>query len=447
MLKPILTPASSASYLTLINKVNALVDISQPMSSKYAPVINIFKSTNDVTSITGSPTIEYGIAPNGMYGIKITATSSSAVKFTSATGQFFNGEMALYCLGGASTNVDSVTLRAYEDVGLTKQNFKQTVFASNPLNNFKEQGGAICIYNSRASFGTSGTPSASYTIADSRMTIVPTSGQTGVLWVFGVAYAFKKRKSRICVTIDDGYSSVITLGQPIFDSAGIPTTLAVIPSAVDEGLAGYMTKEDLKTFAAGGNCLVAHASGDLIGDSTSEEFLQNVSETNAWIYQNGFAKRGFNKCYIWPLGKFQNSSGQISYLDSALGYGINVARATNSFSAQNQANTDCLTKYNRLACPIIGHSWAGSTASEATNISNIVSYINTIADTGGLDCFIVFHKFVPDSTPDGSMSLSIRVSDLKTIVSAIKAKIDAGLLDAVTMPDLAFDNDTFANSL
>jgi hypothetical protein len=431
----------------IADAVNGLIDGAQFQPSKYAPLINIFKSVSDITSVTGSPVIEYGTAPNGMTGIKITASSSVAVRFNQATGQFFNGEMALYCLGGKSTNIDSVTLRAYEDAGLTKQNFRQFVFGSNPINNFKEQGGAICIYNSQASFGKSGSPSASYTIADSRMTIAPTSGQTGELWIFGVAYSFKKRKSRICVTIDDGYSSVISLGQPVFDAAGIPTTLGVVPTAVDGNFAGYMSKDDLLTYVSGGNCVVAHTSGDLIGTSTPDQFSANLAETNNWIKNNDLARKGFDQCYIWPLGKFQNSSGQTDYLDAAINYGVNISRGTNPFSQANQANIDALTKYNRLACPIIGHGWAGSTAGEATNISNIVNYINAISDTGGIDCFIIFHKFVPDSTPDESMDLSIRISDLRTIVNAIQTNIAAGKLDPVTMPDLAFSNSSYANQL
>jgi hypothetical protein len=59
----------------------------------------------------------------------------------------------------------------------------------------------------------------------------------------------------------------------------------------------------------------------------------------------------------------------------------------------------------------------------------------------------MFHKVVPDSTPDGSMTLSIRVSDLNTLAAALKTNIDNGLLEAVTMPQLAASRDSFWNKL
>jgi hypothetical protein len=435
-------PEAAAAYIAgqeMAEVVNDTV-IRSGSYSQYTPLLNRMKSTSDVSVVTGSPTITYEMSPTGVMGLKVVASGSVAIKFNTATGQDFSGEMSLYCYGGKATNLDSVTLRVYQDFATNKQFFKQTLFTSNPLNNYKEQGGAISIYNSPLSWGSSGTPDTKFVVNDSRITIAPTSGQTGVFWIYGYALSFKKRKSRISVVIDDGYSSLITLGQPVFDAAGIPTTLACVPSAIDGNFVGYLSKDEVGSYVAGGNAVVAHAAGDLIGESSPQEFLSNLNETNEWIKNNGFYRKDADKCYVWPLGKFQNISGQTEYLDTALGYGVNIARATNPFSGAAQANADALTKYNRLAMPVIGHSWAGTTATESTNISNIVSYINSVADTGGIDVFIVLHKFVADSTPDGSMDLSIRVSDLKTIVTAIKTKVDEGKLVAVTMPELAFDN-------
>lgn len=434
------TPGAPAGYGDLASAVHTQQSIS-------APAFFGFNDASDVQTVTGSPTYEFGIAPNGYFGVKVTCTSSVAVKFPKATGQFFDGNASLVVIGGKASNIDSVTVRVYENQASNVQNFKQTVFASSPLNNFIEQGGAVTIFNSKLSWGISGTPSATYNIDDMRITIAPTAGQTGGIWLLGYSTVFRKRKSRICITYDDGYDSLFTLGLSPWATRGIPVTLGAIPSAVDDNLLGYASLPQLKSLAGGGNAIVAHQVGDIIAAMSPAQFAEDLKETTDWIRSKGLATDNFDKAYIWPQAKFQNTTGDTSYLDKASAAGITVGRGANTFAASSQRSIDALSKYNRLAMPVIGHNWAGTTAAEATNIANIVSYINSVADNGGLDVFLVLHKVVPDSTPDGSMTLSIRISDLNTIAAAVKAKIDAGLLDAVTMPQLAITSSNYWSEL
>lgn len=408
--------------------------------SKNAPMFNGFNDSTDIQTVTGSVNYTFGNAPNGKKGVKCTFTGSVAVKFTKATGNFFNGDAVLSMSGGKAHGLESITFRVYQTFASNTQKFKQYVFQDEPLNNFKEQGGVISLFNCNLSWGVSGSPAASYNIDDLRLTMVSKSGETAEVWLFGYSTVFNKRKSKICVTFDDGYTSLFTHGAAVFSSRGIPMTLGVIPSAIDEKLLGYASLEQLQSFVAAGNCIVPHYVGDLIGTTSPEIFRQYASSVVNWIVKNDLQTTDFEKCYIWPQAKFQNKSLQTDYLESAIAAGVSVGRGANPVNATQQQNIDSLSKFGRLTMPVIGHSWAGSTASEVTNINNIVSYINSVADNGGLDVFIVLHKVVDDSTPDGNMSLSIRVSGLNTIATAIKTKIDAGLLEAVTMNNLAADS-------
>lgn len=52
----------------------------------------------------------------------------------------------------------------------------------------------------------------------------------------------------------------------------------------------------------------------------------------------------------------------------------------------------------------------------------------------------MLHRVQPTATVDGSMNaIGIRVSDLTTLADAIKTKIDAGTLEAITMPQLVVE--------
>ncbi len=445
MIYPLTPTSSPVDVAQTVNQVNRRIDKT---SLKNAPLVNKFLSTADVAVISGGAAVSYEMAPNGAMACKVTFSASSVVEFPAMTGMFFGGEAAVYMMGNKSTFVDSVTMRVYQNLGSNQQFFRQFVYATDPFNNYKDQGGAYTLYNNPLGWGSSGTPSATFSVTNFRMTLAPTSGQTGVVWLFGASLAFKKRKSRICIVVDDGYDSLITLGQPAFSRFGIPTTLAVVPSAVDLNLNGYAKLDQLKTYVAQGNAIVAHDTGNITEDfATASDAMSEVYYSIAWIEQNGLATNYYDQCYIWPEARFQNVTGQTVYLEEIKKLGVNIGRGANPIAANAQMNVDALTSFNRLTNPIIGHNWAGTTAAEATNIADIVTRINQLSDQGGVDFFLMFHKFVVDSTPDGSMSLSIRMSDLQTLINAINTKVTAGLLDAVTMPQLAANVDGFINKL
>ncbi len=84
------------------------------------------------------------------------------------------------------------------------------------------------------------------------------------------------------------------------------------------------------------------------------------------------------------------------------------------------------------------HGWAGTTAGQVALTTALTDAI-TAAATYGTDIFVVFHQIVPDSTVDGSMDTSkCRVSDLLTIRTAITTAVDAGTLECLTFPEVAY---------
>jgi len=249
------------------------------------------------------------------------------------------------------------------------------------------------------------------------------------------------------------------LGYESFASRGIKQTLSIIGSVQGTG-GSYSNVSQLRNFINGGNALVTH--GPWPSDATSQNSnivdlyastsdpignaINDAKAARQWISDQGLAVTGYDRCYVWPQGKFQASSGDTRYLDAMIAAGFTTGRGTTNIVAGAQPagyNFDALSKYNRMALPIIGHTWAGTTAAEATNIGNITTAISAMA-TNRTDAFLMLHRVVKTSTSDGTMGaaggISIRQGDLETIAAAIKTQIDAGTMDAVTMPELAMSS-------
>lgn len=436
-----------------VSKVSELVEsvneLAYPATAKHSPIMTKVSSPSDLSLLTGDATFEQGIAPNGREGVKITCTSESRISVNSAAGLYFDGYLSAAVFGGRAEGVESIRLEAFESAADNKRWFQTYTTSSNPENNPFEQGGAFTVAFGRNALGGLNAPSESFYTDKVEVRLTPVALQTAVLWLFGVSVLSNKRKSRICIVYDDGFKSSLTLGLHPWASKGIPATVSVIPGLVEGGGSGYMDKADLRQWLNSGNAIVAHGPSDGAGsliDNYSDPATRvqlavgDMEGTVQWIKDNGLRTPYFDRCYVWPQGKFQWAEGDRSLLDAALSSGFNTARAAVPTAASNHRNWDGLTKYNRLAVPHIGHNWSGSTANEVGNIGDIVSAINALSDAGGVDFHLMLHKVVDDSTPDGDMDISIRVSDLETIAQAVKNNVDAGKLEAVTMPQTAVDD-------
>lgn len=406
----------------------------------------------DLSVMTGDVVLSSGVAPNGQQGVKLTLTTTSRISILPAVGQVFEMFLSAAVLGGKEQGVDQVRLDAVQDSAANKVRFGSYTTGNSPLNTFAEQGGVYTVAFDKNNLGSLNAADSEFPIVRMEIRVTPVAGQTAELWLFGVGVLKPRRKSRVCVVYDDGYKSSFKLGLHPFQSRGIPATISVIPTAHDAGLSSYMTVQELKSWVNSGNAVVAHGpiggTGSLTDNYTDpatrvQQAVDDIKMSIQWVRNKGLATPFFDRCYIWPQGKFQWSSGDTSLLDAVLGAGVNTARAALPTAVSFHRTWDSLTKYNRLAVPHIGHNWPGTTAAEVTNINNIVSIINTLSDHGGIDFHLMLHRVVPDSTPDGDMAISIRVTDLNTIAAAIKANIDSGKLEAVTMPQTVIDDNAW----
>lgn len=410
-------------------------------------------SIADITAVAGSPTITIEAGPNGKPAIKIVtgAGITTEIKFPGLIGAMAGGDAYLSMHGSYTQgNLDYLTLYVSQDAaGYGKGYSQQIQYAlAAPLNSPKEQGGANTYFFKKASNSPINSPTYPAYVADMKLRINPKAGEVCTLYIYAFAFATPRTKGRICVTWDDGYDSMFKLGYDSFASRGIKQTLAVIGSAQGTGN-GYSNINQLRAFLDAGNALVPHGpwpasgAGNLFsaypGSSNPvADAIADMKLNLEYLRSNGLLVPGAESCYAWPQGAYQQSVNDTTLLDAAIAAGFTCCRSASSVSLV--FNADSASKYNRMAMPIIGHTFGAgtlTTAAEATNITNITTAIAGLS-TNKSDGLIMLHRVQPTTTADGSMSsIGIRHSDLETIAASIKAGIDAGTLEAITMPQLA----------
>lgn len=404
-------------------------------------------SISDVVVASGSPTISVTTGPGGLPALKIvTGVGVNAeISFPAAVGSQFNGETDILMSGGYADGVQLISFYATPDANYNT-NFCVGAFYTGaaPLNSCAEQGGPYTVHLGKSTLNVTGSISYPFVVGTHKLRVTPNAGQSATVYLYGIGFNPQPSYGRICVIHDDGYDSFFNLGQPIFDALGIPVTCAVIPPNIDAG-GGYAYMRQLKGLINRGGAVVPHGpistlgAGNLLtaypGNVSGQ--LSDMVAAREWIASKDLATPNYDKCYVWPQGKFQSSYADLALLDAALAAGFTTCRNANGLSNGLYSNFDSTSKYGHLCLPIIGHTWAGTTAAEATNITAIVTAINNAAAQGS-DVTLMLHRVQPSSTADVAMnSVGIRVSDLTTIASAIAAKATAGTLKPVTLPQLA----------
>ena len=421
-----------------------------------SPIINVGGeglSIADVSILSGAPTVTIETGPNGQPAIKVvTAVGTNAeIKFPGLVGAMAGGDAYMTVHGSYSqTDLDYVTLYVSQDAAGYAKGWSNTVqyALAAPQNHPLEQGGANTYMFRKAGNTNFGTPTYPAYVADMKLRIVPRAGTAAILYIYAFGFSTPRTKGRICVVWDDGYDSMFKLGYDSFASRGIKQTLGVIGSAQGTG-SGYSNINQLRSFLHAGNALVAHGpwpnrgAGNLFSAYPSStnpvtDAVADMERNRDYLRQKGLLVPGSEACYLWPQGVFQQAINDTALLDAAHAAGFTCGR---SAAVQTRAvNFDALSKYNRMAMPIIGHTWGGSTAAEATNITNITNAISALS-TDRSDAFLMLHRVQPTTTADGAMnSIGIRHGDLETVATAIKTAIDAGTLETVTMPELAMCN-------
>lgn len=450
---PMIGDADASGFSAVYGAVSRGVKAPQP-------ALGDALSLSQVTVVAGSPTVTLTTGPNGLPAIKIVTGvgASCDIAIPGMVDSYFHGDAFICAHGDRSTGLDYFTFYVSQtDATYTNgaSGFVQYGLTA-PVGNSFEQQGANTYHFRKAALTPIGTPTYPMQIGQCKFRVTPLAGQAATVYLYGIGIAPVARKARICVTWDDGYDSMFRLGYDSFASRGIKQTMSIIGSVQGTGN-GYSTLSQLRAFIDSGNALVAHgpwpgdassqnsnivdlyaSTGDRVGNAVAD-----AKTARQWIRDRGLGVPNFDKCYVWPQGKFQAYSGDLRYLDAMIAAGFTCARNTGNVvgSAQPASyNFDAVSKYGHMALPIIGHTWAGTTAAEATNITNITNAISAMA-TNRTDAFLMLHRVVKTSTSDGTMGaaggISIRQGDLETIAAAIKTQIDAGTMDAVTMPELA----------
>lgn len=413
-----------------------------------------------LTVLSGSPTVTLTTGPNGLPALKIVTGvgASCDLAIPAMVDSYFHGDAFISAHGDRSTGLDYFTFYVSQtDASYTNGASGIVQYGlTAPTQSSFEQGGVNTYHYRKAALTPIGTPTYPMLVGQCKFRVTPLGGQAATVYLYGVGIASVARKARLCVIWDDGYDSMFRLGYESFASRGIKQTLSVIGSVQGSG-SSYSNLSQLRAFVDAGNALVTHGPWPSDGASQNSNIVDLYAGTSApvgnavadaraarqWLSDQGLLVANADKCYVWPQGKFQASSGDTRYLDAMIAAGFTCARGTANVVASTQPagyNFDALSKYNRMALPVIGHTWAGTTAAEATNIGNITTAISAMA-TNKTDAFLMLHRVLKTSASDGTMgaagNITIRQGDLETIAAAIKTQIDAGTMDAVTMPELA----------
>ena len=442
----------AAGNANMLSVSNGLVPLLAPAKKSPIPFFgDAFVAGSDYTVLTGSPTVTVGPGPNGKQALKIVTGvgASCEISFPKLVGSVFYGDLYLSMHGSYTQgSLDYATMYVSPDA-YTNFVSTQTPQLSSPLNSSTEQGGANNLYFNKAGWTTTGSVSYPFIPANAKLRITPKAGTSATVYLYAAGTGTPNAKGRICVIWDDGYDSMFQLGIPVLQKLGIPQTLAVIGSAQDYG-SGYSYLRQLKAFFDSGNALVAHGpwpnqgAGSLFSaypGSTNPvaDAVADMQKNRQYLYDNRLLTTGADQCYVWPQGQTQQVANDTSLLDAAIAAGFTTARGTSQVRTSG-FNADARSKYGRMYFPIVGKTWAGTTAAEATDVTATVNAINAAA-TAGEDVMLMLHRIMADSTNDAGMgaagSITTRYSDLVTIANAIAANISAGTQEAVTMPQLA----------
>lgn len=408
-------------------------------------------SLADVVAQAGAPTLSMVVGANGMPALRVQGAVNAVIEisFPGMTNTMTGGD-AYLLLDGSMTRGNLATASSYvsqDAAGYAKGWVCNISYGyPAPLNNPYEQGGPVTYWFRRAANQNFGVPTYPAFVADHKLRLTPTAGGAIDVLIYAYGFADRRPKGRIAVVYDDGYDSMMKLGYDSFASRGIPLTLSLIGSVV--GQASNVNLNQLRAFINAGNALVAHGpwpnggQGNLFtaypnSPNPLGTAIADMIQNRDYLAANGLLVEGADRCYVWPQGVWQQVANNTALLDLALAAGFTLGR---SATPSDFLNLDAASKYNRLCAPIIGHTWGGTTANEAANIAAIQTAIGNVASNRA-DAFLMLHRVLPTTTNDAGMgaggNITIRHGDLDTLAAAIKTQVDNGLLEAVTMAQMA----------
>lgn len=412
-----------------------VADFTAPFPTQYV----VASGTPDLIEIAACP---YN-GKRGLHIVSAAANPTVQIQIPDMANTEWNNEGYLMTYDSGKTYQQSPQLRVYSSAS-NFYNYQTTL--SIALNGGDVTGGANQRIFNDSLRAVSGTPPATGPFIMTDCRIIFPSGVNYDMWIFGIGLG-QYRKSRICVVWDDGRESSLTLGVPTLAAYGIKKqTLALIRGRVDLD-ANSVTSGQCKAFLNDGGAIVPHSPHN---PNIVDEFPSNPAGAAAaildcinYIRNQGLANPRFDRCFVYPQGKYQSTVLDTSYLEAMRDIGIDIARISYMQGIANQRNLDAHSRLGRLACTTIGHQYAGNSSAETTNINNVIQRINECAQYG-VDCFLMLHSVTKLANSETD-PYDITIPNLKLIGAAIKAQVDAGKMEAVTMPELVIDGDNYWN--
>ena len=406
---------------------------------------------SEVTIVSGSPTLSVETDYAGRKRLKVVTGSGTAaqISFAGMANCYFGGDAYVQLQGSYEDGLSAMSM--YFAPGATiATNYILTGainFAAAVVDPYLQPGAGAEPFvwrTGKKNNAITGSITYPFTVGSHKLVITPRAATVATVYIYGIGIGVKNKKGRCFIIADDGNASWLTVGAPLFNDAGIPTTGSIIASVVGTTATDGNLRQ-WQTYVDAGNSVVAYgpngadANTDLISAFTSTaERVADMEISRDYIFANNLQRAFCDLCYVWPQGQYQESVGDVTLLDAALTAGFKLARCSAVINPLVQYNADAVTKYQRLALPYSTHGWAGTTAGQVALITALTDAI-TAAATYGTDIFVTFHQVVPDSTADGAMdSTKCRVSDLLTIRTAIANAVTAGTLECFTLPEIAY---------
>ena len=267
------------------------------------------------------------------------------------------------------------------------------------------------------------------------------NGATLVVHLRALTVGAMRKKARLAIVGDDGYSSFQTMGVPILEEFGFKSSVAVIRENV--GANGFATLAQLQAYVAKGNECIGHGPSDGNGGvgnlwSTYTTNAQRIADINAvrdYLAANGLCTPAGAKCYVWPQGRYCESTSDYSMLQTMIDNGYTAARGVNTPTALyfHKLNAISRKNFSALATPIVGHTWTSS-GTEAANITAINARVTALGATR-TDSTLMLHRVV--GVDAAAQSTEISSNQLRAILANVKTEVDAGRMEVVLYSDFS----------
>lgn len=241
-----------------------------------------------------------------------------------------------------------------------------------------------------------------------------------------------KKKAQILMSVDDGEALIMrrldsNLPWSPYEYAtrsGIKLSFFLISSLLNT--AGYLTTADVARIVADGHRVYPHGAASLAGLANDAARRADVEANIAGLEALGIGRSDLLKCYAYPNGVYEVSSGDTSIFQIMRDAGFVLAR-----TAARRAQIPVQCGFHRpYMLPILGYyedvGGGGETAAEA------VKLVNDLVVVGGLGVFM-FHKFVV-GTPVSD--LEIQQSQFITLCDQLVGHMNGGALESVTPHDM-----------